>query len=526
MICGWLALATDTVGEPPSGRIELNRHSLGGHGRGALLGDLPALLAGAAMPLAFAPYGWSVVAMLSLAVLFRSWLDLRPGRAFWRGWLFGLGMFGFGIAWVQTSVHQFGLPVLAFSVSVTALLVMFMALYPALVGFAAQRWFRVCPGASLLVVMPALWALVEWLRGWLFTGFPWLSVGYSQIDGPLAGYAPVGGVFLVGLAVAASAGALASLPRERLRPLLSLGAVWGLALALWQVSWTRAEGEPVRVALVQGGIEQSQKWDPEMRDRTLELYRRLSERYWGEAKIIVWPETAIPAFGSEVKDFIAEIDDRAARSGTDIVLGLPIDDRDGQGRIVSYYNSIIALGSAVSRYDKRHLVVLGEYPPFQSILMPILRSLSIPMSEFSHGAHEQPPLTAAGLKLAPSVCFEDAFGEEVTDFLPQSHLLVNVSNDAWFGDSLAPHQHLEIARMRALETGRYLLRATNNGISAIIDPRGEIIGRSPQFIAHVLTGEVIPYVGATPYVIVGNTLLVVLVVVLLAIVRPRGRHRA
>ncbi|MCG3201442.1 MAG: Apolipoprotein N-acyltransferase [Gammaproteobacteria bacterium] len=502
----------------------MNRQSLGGIGRSAYLGDLLALLAGASMPLAFAPYGWSAVAMLSLAVLFRCWLDVRPGRAFWRGWLFGLGMFGLGIAWVQTSVHQFGLPVLAFSVSVTALLVMFMALYPALVGFAAQRWFRISPGASLLVAMPALWALVEWLRDCLFTGFPWLSVGYSQIDGPLAGYAPVGGVFLVGLAVAASAGALASLPGERLRALLTLSAVWGLALALSLVSWTRAEGAPVRVALVQGGIEQSQKWDPEMKDRTLELYRRLSERYWGQAKIIVWPETAIPAFGSEVKDFIAEIDDRAIRSGTDIVLGLPIDDRDGQGRIVNYYNSIIALGSAVSRYDKRHLVVLGEYPPFPSILMPILRSLSIPMSEFSHGAHDQPPLTAAGLKLAPSICFEDAFGEEVIDFLPQSQLLVNVSNDAWFGDSLAPHQHLEIARMRAVETGRYLLRATNNGISAIIDPRGGIAGRSPQFIAHVLAGDVIPRVGATPYVRIGNALLVMLAVALLVIVRLRAPH--
>lgn len=525
MTCGRIAAATGTAGELPSGRNELNLHGLGGNRRSAYLGDLLALLAGAAMPLAFAPYGWSLVALLSLAILFRCWLDVRPGRAFWRGWLFGLGMFGFGIAWVQTSVHQFGLPVLAFSASVTAVLVMFMALYPALVGYAAQRWFWINPRASLLVVMPALWALVEWLRGWWFTGFPWLSVGYSQIDGPLAGYAPVGGVFLVGLAVAASAGALASLPRERLRPLLLLSAVWGLALALSQVSWTKAEGAPVRVALVQGGIEQSQKWDPEMKNRTLELYRQLSERYWGQAQIIVWPETAIPAFGSEVKDFIAEIDDRAARSGTDIVLGLPVDDRDGQGRIASYYNSIIALGSAVSRYDKRHLVVLGEYPPFQSILMPILRSLSIPMSEFSHGAPEQAPLSAAGLKLAPSVCFEDAFGEEVIDFLPQSHLLVNVSNDAWFGDSLAPHQHLEIARMRAVETGRYLLRATNNGISAIIDPRGKIAGRSPQFIAHVLAGEVIAHVGATPYVEIGNALLVVLASTLLAIVRLRARHR-
>jgi apolipoprotein N-acyltransferase len=503
----------------------MDRSHLGSGGLSACRGDVLALVAGIAMPVAFAPFGWSPVAILSLAVLFRTWLNLRPGRAFWRGWLFGLGMFGVGIAWVQISVHQFGLPVLAFSASVTALLVMFMALYPALVGLMVQRWFWINPRASLLAAMPALWALVEWLRGWLFTGFPWLSVGYSQIDSPLAAYAPVGGVFLVGLAVALCAGALALLPEERRRPFLVLSAVWLIALGLSHVPWTKADGTALNVALVQGGIEQGQKWDPEMKDRTLGLYRQLSERYWGEARIIVWPETAIPAFGSEVKDFLAEINDRASRSGTDIVLGVPVDDRDGQGQIADYYNSIITLGSAVSRYDKRHLVVLGEYPPFQSILMPILRSLSIPMSEFSHGAHEQAPLSAAGLKLAPSVCFEDAFGEEVIDFLPQSQLLVNVSNDAWFGDSLAPHQHLEIARMRALETGRYLLRATNNGISAIIDPQGRIVGRSPQFIAHVLGGTVIPHAGATLYVVVGNALLVVLALAILAGVRLRARHR-
>jgi apolipoprotein N-acyltransferase len=247
-----------------------------------------------------------------------------------------------------------------------------------------------------------------------------------------------------------------------------------------------------------------------MRDETLAHYMQLTERYWGESKLIVWPETAIPAFGSEVKDFVAQLNERALQSGTDIVLGVPLDDRDEQGRLTDYYNSIISLGQTVSRYDKRHLVLLGEYPPFESVLMPLLRSLSIPMSDFSHGAKAQAPLEAAGMRIGPSVCFEDLFGEEVIDFLPESQLLVNVSNDAWFGDSLAPHQHLEIARMRALETGRYLLRATNNGISAVIDPRGRQMGRSPQFIAHVLTGEVHAHVGATPYVVLGNWLVVLL----------------
>jgi apolipoprotein N-acyltransferase len=487
-------------------------------------GEAAALIAGAAMPLAFAPYDWWPLAVVSLAVLFRLWLGMAPRRALLRGGLFGLGMFGVGIAWVQISLHQFGMPSLAFSVGVTALLVIVMAGYPALAGYLTQRWFKARPAATLLLAMPASWTLVEWLRGWLFTGFPWLSVGYSQIDGPLAAVAPVAGVFAVSFVVTLCAGALALAPIDRISGSAVLLVTVAAAYALSFVHWTQRDGEPVRVALVQGGIEQSQKWDPQMLEKTLALYRKLSDRQWGHAKIIVWPETAIPAFGSEVKDFIAAINDQAARTGTDILTGLPIDDRDANGRIGEYYNSIIALGSNVSRYDKRHLVLLGEYPPFPTVLMPILRNLSIPMSEFSHGKREQPPLIAAGLKLAPSICFEDAFGEELIDFLPASQLLVNVSNDAWFGDSLAPHQHLQMARMRALETGRYLLRATNNGISAIVDPKGGIVRHSPQFIAHVLIGEVTPYKGATPYVAVGNTLIVGVVALLLLLARRAARN--
>ncbi|MFO1435864.1 MAG: apolipoprotein N-acyltransferase [Gammaproteobacteria bacterium] len=481
-----------------------------------LIGDVLALLAGATLPLAFAPYGWWPLSIVALAVLFRCWVDITAKRAWWRGWLFGLGMFGIGIAWVQISVHQFGLPILAFSVSVTALLVMFMALYPALAGYLIARWNIESNTMRFLVVMPAVWTLCEWLRAWLFTGFPWLSVGYAHVDSPLSAFAPIGGVFAVSLVAAMVAGAVVLLLYNYRVALVAFVSVWVIARLASLSNWTHIEGQPLKVALVQGGIEQSQKWDPGLKDRTLALYEKLTEGYWGGAKIIVWPETAIPAFGSEVKEFLTSLADRAQRSGTDILLGVPVDERDNNGHIQDYYNSIVTLGSNIARYDKRHLVILGEYPPFKDILMPILRSLSIPMSEFSTGTTTQEPLQAAGLKLAPSICFEDAFGNELIDFLPDARLLVNVSNDAWFGDSMAPHQHLQIARMRALETGRYLLRATNNGISAIIDEHGRVIAKSPQFIAHVLTAEVQPRNGATPYVAIGNALIVSICSVMLA----------
>jgi len=484
-------------------------------GQPGAIGDLMALVAGAGLPFAFAPFGVFPFAIVSQAILFRCWQPVSRRRAFWRGWLYGVGMFGVGVSWVQISIHQFGLPVLAFSVSVTAALVLILALYPAFVGWTAKRWFEQNTRWLLLAVLPALWTLGEWLRGWVFTGFPWLNLGYSQIDSPLAAYAPVTGVYGVSLAVALSAGALVLFVTERKWPLVILVAVWLPAVGLSYVQWTTPGSESLRVALIQGGIEQGIKWDPALRDQTLDHYMKLSEPYWGNSRLIVWPETAVPAFGSEVKPFLAQLEHRANVTGTDVLMGIPVDEHDERGHLADYYNSIISLGRSVGRYDKRHLVLLGEYPPFKSVLMPLLQVLSIPMSDFTAGERDQPPLEAAGLKIAPSVCYEDAFGEEVIDFLPEAQLLVNVSNDAWFGDSFAPHQHLEIARMRALETGRYLLRATNNGVSAIIDPRGKVIAESPQFVPHALQGEVRGHSGATPYVRYGNWATVSLALVLL-----------
>lgn len=486
--------------------------------------DMAVLAAGAAMPLAFAPVGLFPLAVLSQAVLYFGWRNATPARAFWRGWLYGVGQFGVGVSWVQVSIHQFGLPVLVFSVAVTTLFVAILALYPALVGWAGRRWFTRSPHWQLLAVMPALWTLGEWLRGWLFTGFPWLNLGYSQIDSPLSALAPLAGVYAVSFAAALSAGALVLLLAERLRPLAVLVVVWGVAAILSTLQWSSPITGPLSVTLIQGGIEQSLKWDPALRDHTLNLYQSLTEPHWG-SDIIIWPETAIPAFGSEVKGFLAALHERAETRGSALLTGIAIDERDGAGGLKDYFNSIIALGRSVGRYDKRHLVPLGEYPPLEPVLMPLLQALTIPMSDFTAGAPEQPPITAAGLKVGASVCYEDAFGEEVIDTLPEAGLLVNVSNDAWFGDSLAPHQHLEIARMRAKETGRYLLRATNTGISAIIGPQGRVIARSPQFEPHALSGQISGYEGATPYVRVGNWVIVVVLTALLAVSRSAGERR-
>ncbi len=472
---------------------------------------LLALVAGLLLPFGFAPYGAWPVAIVSLGLLFALWRRASPRAAAWRGWLFGIGAFGHGVSWIQVSIHKFGLPLYSFSVSMTALFVLFMATYPALVGWLTRR----LPGGEVvrtLFIAPALWTLVEVLRGWAWSGFPWLVVGYGQTASPFGGFIPLAGAYGASLACALTAGALvvtlAELHAARRGDgarlvTLALGLLAALAPAvagrvLQQFEWTEADGAAVRVALVQGAVPQEIKWRAEAREPTLELYSRLSQGHWGR-EIVIWPETALPAFPDDIGPFLRQIDARARQAGTALLFGMPSGDpRD------RYYNSMLMLGAGTGRYDKHHLVPFGEYLPFDGTLRPLLDFLSIPMSSFTPGDPSQAALTAGDLRIGVSICYEDAYGSEVRKPLPSANVLVNVSDDAWFGDSLAPHQHLEIAQVRALETGRPMLRATNTGISALIDHRGRVTARSPQFEAFVLSGETRPQRGATPYVRYGN----------------------
>lgn len=483
--------------------------------------DVVALLAGALVPLGFAPFGLWLLPPIAVALLFGTWLHVSPGRAFRRGWLFGLGMFGIGVSWVQVSIHQFGLPWYLFSVSVTLAFVAFIALYPAITGYIACRFSRSRSGIRLLLTWPALWTLVEWLRGWLLTGFPWLNLGYSQIDSPLSGFAPVGGAYLVTWAVALTGGSLCYLARRPLSNSIWVVPVvlmlWGGGFVLRQVTWTEPLGQSWRVAIVQGNVQQSLKWDPAKRDATLALYRSLSEKHWGD-QLIVWPETAIPAFPFDVRPFLEDMQKLAHDNSTTLLAGMPVVDADGR----RYYNAIVSLGASVGEYRKRHLVPLGEYIPFSELIGGALGFLKIPMSQFSAGDEDQPLLRVGDTAVGLSICYEAAFGNEIIDTLPAAGLLVNVSNDAWFGDSLAPHQHLEIARMRSLETGRCMLRATNTGISAVIDAHGRILKQAPQFEQAVLETHVDIYAGSTPFALHGNTGVVA--GTLLTLLAARARH--
>ena len=479
------------------------------------LSALVCFLVGAAAVLAFAPLELHPLAFLSFAFLIHQWVSAPPRRCLWLGFWFGLGLYGAGVSWVYVSLHQFGgmpAPLAGFA---TVAYCTFLALFPAAAGWLQARVpapdaVRVC------LLIPAAWVLFEWLLVWIFTGFPWLALGYTAAGWPLQGYAPLGGVYALSFITVSIAGMLWLIVQRR--PVFVLVAILaiGAGEALRHVPWSTPAGEPVSVALLQGNIEQEMKFRPERYARIQETYAQLAEGT--AARLIVFPETALPRFYHQVDPaYLARLEAAAKRNGGDLLLGAPY-----LGGPEAYFNSVLTLGvSPRQAYHKVHLVPFGEFiPPGFGW---VLRWLSIPLSDFSRGAPDQPPLAVAGQRVAVNVCYEDVFGDEIARRAPEATLLVNVSNVAWFGDSLAPAQHLQIARLRAIETARMHLTATNTGITAAIDRDGRVLKRLAQFTEGRLEIAAQGYSGATPYVRLRDWPIVLLSLGILAfaVIRPR-----
>jgi apolipoprotein N-acyltransferase len=398
-------------------------------------------------------------------------------------------------------------------------LVLIMAAY-----FWAAGWLisRLAAGEPwrLLAVAPAAWVVLEWLRGWVLTGFPWLALGYSQIDTWLAGWAPLAGVYGVTAALMLSISAIlvTFVVRGRARGLAAAIAVapWLAGAALAAVEWTVPEGPALRSTLVQGGVSQDRKWLPEQREPTMRFYRQATLDAAGSA-LVVWPEVAIPSVTDRVADYIASLGPLTERNAQTLLFGI-LERQAGPAGESDVYNSVLLVdGNRRQVYRKRHLVPFGEYFPVPPAVREWMRMMNLPFSDLAAGADVQPLLeTRNGTKLAVAICYEDAYAAEQLYALPAAGLLVNVSNDAWFGDSIAPHQHLQIARMRSLEAGRPTIRATNTGISAFIDHRGEPVETGPQFQPVIMTRSVQPRSGSTPYVRSGNLPVVSLGLAVLA----------
>jgi len=472
-----------------------------------VLGHVIALIAGALLPLSFSPFHYYPIAVLSLALLFVSWDNITPRLALLRGFLFGLGMFGVGISWIYVAIHDFGQANVLLAGFLTALFVSFMASYIAVLGWGVNRLSKgVFSSFDTVLLLPVSWLLFEWFKGWFLTGLPWLELGAGQIDGPLSGYTPVIGVLGVSLLTALSAGLLVIVWQKRQWwPLLVISLIWFGGSVLKPQQWTQPIDDEIQVSLIQGNIPQERKWDPEQLFKTLALYETRTVENW-DSDLIIWPENAVTVFHHQAKEFFLDPLAKLARENdTEILLGLPVLDQETD----SYYNSMMSLGKKEGFYYKSHLVPFGDYIPLEW-LRGMIKFFDLPMSAFRPGPISSELLDVAGQPIGLSICYEDAFSTEILRSLPQATLLINTTNNSWYGDSFAPHQHLQISQNRALEMGRPLVRSTTNGISAFIDFKGRIRHQTPQFEEAVMTGNVQPRQGKTPYVTWGQLPLLLL----------------
>lgn len=482
-----------------------------------------AFCSGALTVAGFAPFFLFPLPLLTFALLVGLWSSASARQAAALGFAFGLGLFLAGVSWIYVSLHDHGGMPLPLAALAVLLFCGVLALFPAASG-ATFGWLRSGLPWRDAVLAAAAWTTFEWIRGWILSGFPWLAIGNTQAPpSPLAGFAPLFGMYGSGFLLLASAACLALNRSTRHHLLAAAGLVAVVAIAgmgLGRVEWTRPVGAPVSVKLLQPNIPQSLKWQPELLGRWLADNLNLVEA--NPAQIIVLPETTLPLSLDDLPpEYLDSLEAAAKRAGGDVIFGVFTREQSARGS--RYFNTAVSLGSSGSQqYRKRHLVAFGEYSP--PGLSWIYRWLSIPMSDQSPGPPGQPPLAIAGQQVAINICYEDAFGEEIIEALPQATLLLNLTNTAWFGRSLAQPQHLQMSQMRALETGRPMLRATNTGTTAVISPQGELTARAADFEPAVVAATVRGYAGLTPYSRIGNWGAIGLSVLVLcfALARRRG----
>lgn len=483
---------------------------------------------GTTLPLSFAPFDYWPTALVSIA-LFQLWIDKTTSnkQAFILGWSFGFGVFASGASWVYVSIHEYGYAPVPLAVVMTGLFTWLLGLFFAFQTYSYKRWFSTNTTLGLLS-FPIIWVLFEWIRSWFLTGFPWLYLGYGHIDSWLSGWAPIFGVFGVSLVVALTASAFKGLLSKqccgwKITPICLIFLLWPLGMLLSQIQWTE-KGESLSVTLMQGNIPQEKKWTREYRPVSLSTYRQLTRN--ANSDLIIWPETAVPYFKHHVTDWL-DASEQLLKPKQGLITGIPYYDQSSPTDAPILHNTVIGLGNATGEYHKQKLVPFGEYVPMQNILRGLIQFFNLPMSNFRPGPQEQFPLEFKGLHLWPAICYEIAYPAFIANNIVKDNhevdVIITISNDAWFGDSIGPKQHLQIAQMRALENSRYVLRSTNTGLTAVIDPQGQITDALPDFIAGGLNATITAQTGTTPYSRWANLPILVFIMLALSliIISPR-----
>jgi apolipoprotein N-acyltransferase len=480
---------------------------------------IASVLLGISLTFAFAPFKIFPLAVLAPAGLLALWLKVAPSakKAFWLGFLFGVGLFSSGVYWIFTSIHVFGAVSTPLAVFITMGFICILSLFPASAGALLNYNFPKLTTQKLVFAFPAMWVGFEWLRS--LAGFPWLLLGYSQDHSPLKGFAPILSVYGVSLALAIISALLVNAVirykqndlKSCYKNIAALVLIWIIGGLLSFIPWTIPQGKPLTVSLIQGNIPQTIKWSPEHLQFSLETYTNLTQPLWGKSDLIIWPEAAVPIPLQDAKFFVNALDEKASESNTALIFGIPIHADAG------YYNSIILLGKEKGVYSKRLLVPFGEYTPFSRFLSNALQFMEIPLSETVAGKSIQPPLIVNGIKILPSICYEIAFPQLTRSLDKSIGLLLVVTNDAWFGNSTAEPQHLQMAAMRAIEFHKPVLFVSNDGITAIITPNGKIEQSIPIRKATVLNGTVQPMYGTTPWLVNGMDPILMIIIIFITL---------
>ena len=472
------------------------------------------LIAGLVFPLGLAPFDLKVASVLSLTLLYLTLVGQTAKRGALLGWLYGAGLFGAGVSWVFVSINVYGNAPTPLAVLLTLIFCGGLALLPAIQAAFFCRFQSSDPLARILI-FSGLWVMFEWVRTWLLTGFPWLFAGYASIDTPIAGWAPIMGVFGVSLLIAFTAAGLAEVISLRTRRSLIAWFTWtGVVLIcggfFQQLQWTKSAGDALDVVIYQPNTSLLDKWDPRKRRTFIADYLEHAETHARNADLLLWPEGALPFYLDQAPSYIGRLRQVGEVNDASIVLG--IATRDSSER----FNSIVTLGNATDEYRKQKLVPFGEFVPFESQLRGLIAFFDLPMSNFSPGGSEQDGLTMGTGELAPFICYEIVYPDFVAKGSRASPVLVTISNDAWFGTSHGPHQHFQMVRFRSLELQKPTLRGANNGITAVILPSGKVDKALPQFTKGNLFASIQPHEGLTPFARVGS-LPVILISLLLSI---------
>jgi apolipoprotein N-acyltransferase len=481
--------------------------------RGALILSVAIFLSGALQTLALSPYDYWVASIGSL-VLFLALtkaLDpnsyLSPKSAFYHGWLIGFGLFASGASWVYVSINTYGNAPPALAGFLTLFFVAALGLFHGFMFWLYSKLKSKYLRFNVLL-FATLWVGNDLVRSVFLTGFPWLFIGDSQLDGPLSGWLPLIGSYGTTLILSITSGALVALSIDRqhrtaLLVTLLLIALWTPGYLLKDKNWTVSTGKLQEVALIQLNIPQELKWKSTQRHKTIDLLRKMTEAHL-DKDVIFWPETAVPLFYTSARPLLSQFGRKAEAQNATIVTGIPYSGWDSETKSTVIHNSVLAIGNGEGIYHKQKLVPFGEYVPMQDVLRGLIEFFDLPMSNFRKGEENQSMLSVNGFSVSPFICYEVVYPDFVANRSIGADYLLTISNDAWFGESIGPLQHLQLARLRALENGRYMVRATNNGVTAIINTKGQIEEQIPQFSQGTLEGQVRIYEGETPFSRVGS----------------------